>query len=362
MELKTAEIGRAPADLRNKCLDLAINSCRILWTMVNPTNPLEVAAYWGSRPHQDSQAPDDLDLLISGPELLEIDPRFLFALGPYFLPLERLFRLSALNNTLPIVAEIIRDHSEDELKQLSDWLDEAALSIPAGGGQHTKLPTSGDMIDWCHALYTVVPTVMANYPSLGEFFLEKQKVRDKYILDRSRDPGFSIRKVGVWDLVGPKWIPPRRVVRPGSQSDPWSEIRRFIGLPDSTEIKGGWIAAGFKLNHGHEAQGQVVSRRPGVITGTMQDVVSTHGVGYIVRGGAAFRARAHHANVQPSGDIVLAVTPESFREFASNWWEDLANVPPTLEMYRKFGLHRDRVDADGGLLLYNRQYRPWRRS
>jgi len=336
-----------PSSLADHCLQLACEAACRLRRYETGGEPAAEPFWFGrqaaGRSTREAVAAAVADLVRQG-----CRPEPIFALVPYFVGGALMDLAAVLGkeavNTVRQVLDAVGEEGGHELHFLfSDLLDAA----DPGTGQLARAFEPEEMRAWSIAALTRRELLLRRYPDLKGYWRAMHaqwSSLDREVKGRRRGKG--VVKPAFWDLVSGRFDDrsEKSDSQPTPLRDEWTAIREFLGMRDDTRFSTGWIAAGWSLNRGHEAQAMQASvRRVNPLTGTAIDVIQTDGLWYTTVDRANHMARVHHYDVAPKGALIVRVTPDNFAEFRDDWHKDLRKVAPTYDVYARYGDQRSHL-------------------
>jgi hypothetical protein len=129
-------------------------------------------------------------------------------------------------------------------------------------------------------------------------------------------------------------------------SDPWREIREFLGLPQECEFPDGFIPKGWNISSNNSDDSK--------------DVVRVMGDGfYFYKDGSQRRGKRHYAS---NRYFIIKCDYSNFQYFKDRWLEArLLSAKPTWEEYSQWALFPDVWNELGESLIYTKDVK-WRKK
>lgn len=129
-------------------------------------------------------------------------------------------------------------------------------------------------------------------------------------------------------------------------SDPWNEIKRFLGLPNDCLFSDGFIPKGWNVASDDPAE--------------LKNVVKITGDGfYYHRNGSQRRGKRHYAS---NKYFIIKCDHTNFGEFRNDWNKvTLLSSKPTWEEYSRWAMFPNVWDETGKSLIYTKDIK-WRKS
>lgn len=295
------------------------------------------------------------------------------ALAPFYVPAGDLLQFDAYQKAdrMPqrVLQRLLQTFPADLLGRLASYpqihgdrempppgiFEAATLVIQAGEGYTWEHKPSYRFDLWTSELIDRIDRI--EQYGVRSFWLAKYEFWQKQRPIREA-AGKPVRNPAIWDLL---LYTPDPTTNGHARVESKKPLHCFLGLDDSVEID--WVPAGFKLNSQHELLAARAYKGNGQDRGLPSDIRSIDGGTYVTGERNIFLSRHHYDK-----HLALRVTPENFLEFKAlfrdepsfrEWWDANIGGAPTVEAYRRYGVHADRLEE--GDMLLGKTIR-WRKS